>query len=66
MALEMRHGFFDRARPDEAQVAVARFDRPGRGEASEARNMHVQLPVAEPVVAEPRVALVDLAPSTDR
>src|SRR6266550_444740 len=48
--LEVLHGLLDRARPFEAEVAVAGLHRyAGKGRRVDARPVHVQLLAAEPV-----------------
>src|SRR5204863_2800112 len=57
---QVLHRFFDWPRPDEAQIAVSRFHRLLGVQPSESRPVHIELPVAEAIVAEPGVPLVDL------
>jgi hypothetical protein len=62
----MLHRFLDRSGPDEAEVAVSRFDRFLGVQAGEPGPVDVQLPFAEAVVAEPGVFWSTSAPSTPR
>src|SRR5205809_1819804 len=59
-APEMRDGFLDRAVPDETQVAVSGLNGLTSVKTDEVWAVDVQLPVAEAVVAEQLVLLVDL------
>src|SRR5207302_9911091 len=60
-ATEVFHRFLDRPGPDEAKVAVSWFDRFLSVQASEPGSVDVQLPLAEAIVAEPLVLLVNLS-----
>ena len=56
------HGLADRAVPQEAEVAVSGPDRFARDRVRlDARSVDVQLPIAEAVVAEPVILLVNLS-----
>ena len=60
MATEVLHGFLDRPWPDEAKVAVSRANGVLSVQPRKSGSMDIQLPVAEAVVAEPLVLLVNL------
>ena len=62
----MLDGILDRPGPDEAEVAVAWFDRRLGVQAGEAGAVDVELPLPEAVMAEPGVLWSISAPSTSR
>ena len=66
MATEVLHGFLNRPWPDEAKVAVSRANGVLGIQPRKSRSMDIQLPVAEAVVAEPLVLLVNLGTNTLR